>query len=360
MVFKSLQKEGSQHEQVIFCSHPETGLKAVIAIHSTSLGPALGGCRMYPYPTEEQALEDVLQLSSAMSWKASIAGLKLGGGKSVIIGDPEKHKSPELLWSFGTHIDSLNGRYIVAKDVGISAEDLQYIGDQSSYVLGRPVQRGGVGDPSHSTAQGVLYGMKEAVRRKLKKDSLQGVRVAVQGLGAVGFHLVELLSREKAELFVFDIKKDLIRETRARFPNVREVQNEQELFSLACDVFAPCAMGGVINDKSVEKLACAVIAGGANNQLSDISMGKKLTRKGILYIPDFVINSGGLVYISSYLTPRKSNEWIENKLREIPRSIAAVCDFSSAEGVDTAEMAISMAKEKIRRAEMGRMEFTKF
>ena len=359
MVFQNLQKEGSSHEQVIFCSHPETGLKAIVAIHSARLGPALGGCRMYPYATEEEALKDVLQLSSAMSWKAAIAGLKLGGGKSVIIGDPEKHKTPELLWSFGTHIDSLNGRYIVAKDVGISAEDLQYIGDQSSYVLGRPVQRGGVGDPSRSTAQGVLYGIKEAVQKKLKKDSLKGVRVAVQGLGAVGFRLVELLSEEQAEVFVFDIKQEIVQKTLARFPKTRAIK-EEEALSLPCDVFAPCAMGGVINPHTIQKLNCSIIAGGANNQLSDVSMGKQLFDKGILYIPDFVINSGGLIYISSYLTPRKSNEWIENKIKEIPRSIAAVCDFSSSEGVDTAQMAISIAKEKIKRAEMGRMELTKF
>lgn len=360
MVFKSLQKENSNHEQVIFCSHPETGLKAIVAIHSTSLGPALGGCRMYPYATEEEALKDVLQLSSAMSWKAAIAGLKLGGGKSVIIGDPEKHKNPELLWSFGTHIDSLNGRYIVAKDVGISAEDLQYIGDQSSYVLGRPVQRGGVGDPSRSTAKGVLYGIQKAILKKLKKDSLKGVRVVVQGLGAVGSHLVELLVKEQAEIFVFDIKPKDIQKTCTQFPEVQAINDEEEMFSLPCDVFAPCAMGGVINPHTVQKLNCSIIAGGANNQLSDISMGKKLFDKNILYIPDFVINSGGLIYISSYLTPRKSNEWIENKLKEIPRSIAAVCEFSSSEGVDTAQMAISIAKEKIRRAEMGRMELTKF
>ena len=203
MVFKALDRQDQAHEQVVFCSNPETGLKAIVAIHSTCLGPALGGCRMYPYQTEDQALEDVLRLSEAMSYKAAMAGLKLGGGKSVIIADPDKHKKPELLWSFGTHIESFNGRYIVAKDMGITTEDLQYIGDQSSYVVGRPVQRGGVGDPSRSTAIGVYYGIKEAVQWKLKKDSLKGIKVIVQGLGAVGFNLVELLITGSGGAFCF-------------------------------------------------------------------------------------------------------------------------------------------------------------
>ncbi|MDE0092663.1 MAG: hypothetical protein OXN83_05220, partial [Oligoflexia bacterium] len=193
MVFQALGKREQAHEQVIFCSHSETGLKGIIAIHSTALGPALGGCRMRPYKTEEQALEDVLRLSEAMSYKAALAGLQLGGGKSVIIADPEKEKVPELLWSFGVHIESLKGRYIVAKDMGITMEDLQYIGDQTSYVVGRPVQRGGVGDPSRSTATGVYHGIKSAVKWKLKKDSLKGLRIVIQGLGAVGSNLLEFL-----------------------------------------------------------------------------------------------------------------------------------------------------------------------
>ena len=186
MIFKVLEKKDRAHEQIVFCSNHETGLKAIIAIHSTKLGPALGGCRMYPYETEEQALEDVLRLSEAMSYKAAMADLRLGGGKSVIISDPEKHKTPELLWSFGIHIESFNGRYIVAKDMGITTEDLQYIGDQSSYVVGRPLKRGGVGDPSRSTAQGVYYGIKEAVKRKLKKRFFKRIKNCCSGCGCCG------------------------------------------------------------------------------------------------------------------------------------------------------------------------------
>ena len=348
MVFKVLEKKDQTHEQVVFCSNSETGLKAIIAIHSTSLGPALGGCRMYPYETEEQALEDVLRLSEAMSYKAAMADLKLGGGKSVIIGE-EKHKTPELLWSFGIHIESFHGRYIVAKDMGITTEDLQYIGDQSSYVVGRPVQRGGVGDPSRSTAKGVYYGIKEAVKKKLKKDSLKGLRVIVQGIGAVGMNLVEMLLRDQAELFIYDAKTSVLEKAQSVFPSVKIISRE-EIFNTPCEVFAPCAMGAVLNEKSVEKLNCPIIAGGANNQLSSLSIGKKLFEKGILYIPDFIVNSGGLIYVSSYLTPKKSNEWIEKKIQEIPSTIRKVCEFSSEEGIDPTQMALNLAKDKIKRA----------
>ena len=349
MVFEALNRQDQAHEQVVFCSNFETGLKAIIAIHSSSLGPALGGCRMFPYKEEDQALEDVLSLSEAMSYKAAMAGLRFGGGKSVIIADPEKHKTPELLWSFGVHIESLNGRYIVAKDMGITTEDLQYMGDQSSYVVGRPVERGGVGDPSRSTAKGVYYGIKEVIQWKLKKDSLKGVRIVVQGLGAVGSNLVEFLVQDQAEVFVFDIKKNPLEKVKFKFPSVKII-SEEEVFTTPCEVFAPCSIGGVINEESVQKLNCSIVAGGANNQLSSLLMGKKLVEKGILYIPDFVINSGGLIYISSYISPKKSNEWIENKIMRIPDVIRKVCEFASSEGVDTAHMALDLAKEKIKRS----------
>ncbi|MCZ0932426.1 MAG: hypothetical protein OXJ52_04660 [Oligoflexia bacterium] len=349
MVFKALSLRDQAHEQVVFCSNSETGLKGVIAIHSTALGPALGGCRMRPYQTEEQALEDVLRLSEAMSYKAALAGLQLGGGKSVIIADPEKDKKPELLWSFGLHIESLKGRYIVAKDMGINTEDLQYIGDQTSYVVGRPVKRGGVGDPSRSTAKGVYYGIKTAVQWKLKRDSLKGLRVILQGLGAVGSNLLELLNQEEMEIFVHDIKSSVLEKAKTQFPKIKIISKE-EVFTTECDVFSPCSVGAVINEESVKTLKCSIVAGGANNQLSHPSIGKKLLDKRILYIPDFIINSGGLIYVSSYLSPKKSNEWIENKLKGISQTIRKLCDLSQAENVDTAEMALMLAKDKIKRS----------
>ena len=351
MVFKALGKRDQAHEQVLFCSNSNTGLKAIIAIHSTNLGPALGGCRMRAYPTEDQALEDVLRLSEAMSYKAAMAGLQLGGGKSIIIADPEKDKTPELLWSFGMHIGSLKGRYIVAKDMGITTTDLQYIGDHSSYVVGRPVQRGGVGDPSRSTAQGVYYGIKKAVQWKLKKDSLKGLKIVVHGLGAVGSNLVELLVQDKAEVFIYDIKPEITQKIKTTFPQIQELLKEN-IFTTPCDVFSPCSVGAVINEKSIKQLNCSIIAGGANNQLSSVSIGKSLKEKGILYIPDFIINSGGLIYVASYLSPKKSNEWIENKLKGITQAIGKVCELSQAEGLDTALMAINLAKEKIKRSQI--------
>ena len=348
MIFKALDRRDCTHEQVIFCSDRKTGLKAIIAIHSTYLGPALGGCRMFPYETEEQALEDVLRLSEAMSYKAVMAGLKAGGGKSVIIGDPEKDKTPELLESFGWHIESLKGRYITAKDMGITAKDLQYIGNQSSRVLGRPLKKGGVGDPSRWTAKGVYYGIKEAVQWKLKKDSLKGVRVVVQGLGAVGYHLLEFLIQDQAELFVFDIKKQALDRIRSQFSSVKVI-SEDKVYSTPCEVFAPCSIGSVINEESVGRLNCSIIAGGANNQLSSPLIAKKLLEKDILYIPDFIINSGGLIYIYSHLDPQLSEQWIEDKIKEISQTIKQICELSSAEGTDTAQTALKLAREKMKK-----------
>lgn len=349
MVFKALDKREPAHERVVFCSDQQTGLKAIIAIHNTLLGPALGGCRMYPYPTEKQALEDVLKLSEAMSYKAAMAGLSFGGGKSVIIADPDKHKSPELLRTFGKHIESLKGQYIVAKDMGITKEDLIHIGEKSSYVLGRPVKRGGVGDPSHSTAKGVYYGIKEAVHWKLKKRSLKGIRVVVQGLGAVGRNLVEFLSEDQADIFVFDIKKSCIEEAQAKFPKVKTLSKE-DVYQFPCEVFSPCSVGAVINKKSVKELNCLIIAGGANNQLSSLSMGKELMEKDILYIPDFVINSGGLIYVSSYIQPKKSMEWVENKIEEIPQTIKNILKSCREESVEPFQMALNIAKAKIKKS----------
>lgn len=351
MIFKALEKRDQSHEKVVFCYDHTTQLKAIIAIHSTTLGPALGGCRMHPYLSEEEALEDALRLSEAMSYKAAMAGLQLGGGKSVIIGDPKRDKNPEALWCFGHHLESLNGQYIVAKDMGINTEDLQYIGDQTSYVVGRPVERGGVGDPSYSTAKGIYYGIKTVVEWKLKKDSLKGLRVIVQGLGAVGSGLVDLLAKEEAQILVFDLNESSMAETKKKYPSVQLI-TEEEVFSKECEVFAPCAMGSIINDKSLETLQCSIIAGGANNQLSDSSIDQKLRAKNIFYVPDFVINSGGLIYVSSYMSPKKSNEWIENKIRGIGVTIRKLCEVSEAEGVTALEMSLKLAKEKIQRGQI--------
>ena len=349
MVFRALEKEDQPHEQVIFCADRETGLKGIIAIHSAVLGPALGGCRMYPYKTEKTALKDALRLSRAMSYKAALAGLDSGGGKSVIIGDPDRDKSPALLRAFARHVEALKGRYIASKDMGISVEDLQCMAGETSYILGRPRQEGGAGDPSPSTAAGVYYGMRAAVKWKLKKDSLKGLKIAVQGAGAVGKRLIELLVQDGAEVLASDVRESALEQLKKRLPSVRIIPPEESV-SAACDIFAPCALGGVINRAALPVLGCSIIAGGANNQLSSPSIGRELAERGILYIPDFVINSGGLIYVYSCRKPGKSLEWVDQKIRKIPQIIIEICDLAKKEGVSTTETALNLAKRKIAEA----------
>ena len=303
---------------------------------------------MHPYKTEETALKDVINLSRAMSYKAALAGLDVGGGKSVIIGDPDKDKTPEMFRSFGIHVNSLGGRYIAAKDMGIQDKDLQFLGEKTSYVLGRPKEKGGSGDPSFCTARGIYEGMKTAVKWKLKKDSLQGLKIIVQGTGSVGRELVKHLVREKAEVLVSDIRSSVLNIVKKKFPSVKIISQE-EIFSTPCDVFSPCALGSIINKSTVKNLDCSIIAGGANNQLSSPAMGQKLFDRGILYVPDFVINSGGLIFVYSYLHPKKSSDWLEQKIQEIPASILKICKNSKKNHTSTTETALQLAQEIIHK-----------
>jgi len=352
MVFEILDKKNKSHEQVVFCLDRKVNLKAIISIHSTSLGPALGGCRMFPYETENQALEDVLRLSEAMSHKAAVAGLPLGGGKSVIIGDPDKDKTTEMLKSFGRYIESLKGKYVVSKDMGITTTDLQCVAKECNYVMGRPLRQGGIGDPSRWTAQGVFYGIQKVVKWKLKKDSLKGLRVLIQGLGAVGYNLLEFLYKEGVEIFAFDIKQEILNDVKSKFPKVHVI-SKNEVFSTACDIFAPCSISFVINKENLEKLQCSIVAGGANNQLHSSAMDNKLMEKGILYVPDFVINGGGLIYASSCISPKKSEDWVNKKIKDIPKTIQSICERSASENVGTAEIAVQIAKERIEHSRIG-------
>ena len=345
MIFKTLNKKG-QHEQIVFCYDAHSGLKGIIAIHNTHLGPSLGGCRMWPYQTEEEALEDVLSLSQAMSYKSAITGLNLGGGKSVIIGDPDKDKTPELFHQFGRFIQSLNGRYIVAKDVGIKEEDLHCIGEKTDYVVGLPKTKGGAGDPSYYTALGVYYGIQEAVKWKLKKESLKGIKVAIQGAGAVGYSLVELLVKEGAEITLSDIKEEKVNKIQSQFPSVRSVSPEN-IFSVPCDVFAPCALGGQVSEKNLKNFTGQIIAGAANNQLASEDTSSFLINKNILYIPDFIINSGGLIYVYANLKSQ-SDEWIKNKIKGINTTILKVFDESSKNKISVEKVALEMAKKRIK------------
>ena len=347
MLFQLLEKQG-QHEQVIFCNDKKRGLKAIIAIHNTNLGPALGGCRMHDYKSEEEAIKDVLNLSRAMSYKASVAGVALGGGKSVIIGNPDKDKSKELFQAFGSYVESLKGRYIVAKDAGMTVDDLQEMSLYSQYVIGRPKSEGGVGDPSSFTALGVFYGMKEAVRWKLKKESLENLKVVVQGAGSVGRYLIDLLVKEGARVFVSDIKATVLDKIKATYPSVSTLKQNQ-IFSESCDIFSPCALGGVMNEESLKKLNCSIIAGGANNVLENVSVAKKIQEKGILYVPDFVLNSGGLIYVFAGLAPKKSKEWVESKIKDIGSVLLEIFKISEKKKKTTVDCAIEVAQERIRQ-----------
>ncbi|HMN70053.1 MAG TPA: Glu/Leu/Phe/Val dehydrogenase dimerization domain-containing protein [Bdellovibrionales bacterium] len=344
LTFELLEKHG-EHEQVVYCHDKDCGLKAIIAVHNTTLGPALGGTRMWPYKSEEDALVDVLRLSKGMTYKASAAGLNLGGGKAVIIGDPKKDKTEALFRTFGAYVNSLNGKYITAEDVGTTVHDMAYVFMETPYVTGIPVSFGGSGDPSPFTAHGVLMGIKAAVKEKLKTDSLKDVRVAVQGLGNVGYHLVEYLAKEGAVVTVADIDKDKVKRTAEKF-GMNSVDPEAIVTS-ECDVFAPCALGAVINDQTISKLKCKIVAGGANNQLAEHRHGDALMELGILYAPDYVINAGGLMNVFVELEGYSRDRAFE-KTNQVYDSLMQVFKISRTEHMATHRAADRLAEQRIK------------
>ncbi len=290
--------ENYDHEQVLFCHDRTTGLKAIIAIHDTTLGPALGGTRMWPYASEAEALSDVLRLSRGMTYKSSLAGLDLGGGKAVIIGDARTQKTEAMFRRFGRFVDSLNGRYITAEDVGMSTTEMVNILKETKNVAGLPEEMGGSGDPSPVTAYGVYCGMKAAAKTAYGTDDLSGRKVSIQGAGNVGRGLVELLVKEGAKVFLTDIHDDKLAAIKAEFPAITLVQPEA-VYDLDVDIYSPCALGATVNDDTLKRLKCSVIAGAANNQLADEAVhGKAVMEKGILYAPDFLINAGGIINCS--------------------------------------------------------------
>lgn len=290
--------EFDNHEQVVFCHDKASGLKAIIAIHNTHRGPALGGCRMYPYASEAEALNDVLRLSRGMTYKSAIANLPLGGGKSVIIGDPRSEKTPELIRAMGQAVERLGGRYIVAEDSGTSVADMLLISEVTRHVSGiaEKCDADGncrSGDPSPITARGVFVGIQAAVRHQLGRESLEGVRVAIQGVGNVGYHLAKQLHAAGARLWVSDINHDAVQRMVDELGAVAVAR--EEIYDQAVDLFAPCAMGAILNDATISRLRASIVAGSANNQLAEKRHGKALMEKGILYAPDYVINAGGVI-----------------------------------------------------------------
>ncbi|HEV2092625.1 MAG TPA: Glu/Leu/Phe/Val dehydrogenase [Rubrobacter sp.] len=333
-----------RYEQLVFCHDKATGLRAIVAVHDTTLGPALGGCRMYPYASEDDAIVDVLRLARGMTYKAAASGLNLGGGKSVIIGDPHKDKSEALFRSFGRYIETLGGRYIVAEDVGTSTEDANFIRVETGHVVGVDVTRGGSGDPSPFTALGVLQGMRACVEEVFGEGSLEGRVVAVQGLGHVGYNLCRLLRGEGASLIVADVDRRAVERVVREFG--AKAVDPDEVLAIPCDVFAPCALGAVINDATIPGLRCRIVAGSANNVLAESRHGEALAERGILYAPDYVINAGGLINVADELegyNERRATKRVV-RIRDRIRSIIAI---SKRDGVATNVAADTLALERI-------------
>ncbi len=347
-VFEAMTGEGG-HEQVVFCRDDSSGLRAIIAIHDTTLGPALGGCRMWAYDSEEDALRDVLRLSRGMTYKASAAGLNLGGGKAVIIGDSKTDKSEELFRVFGRFVEALNGRYITAEDVGTSVHDMEYIFMETKYVTGVAPAHGGSGDPSPVTAFGVYKGMQATARAAFDTESFAGKRIAVQGLGNVGQNLVAHLVEEGAHVIVTDIAPDRCAEVQERFGKQHiEVVGVDEIYDVDCDIFSPNALGAVINDETIERLKCKVVCGGANNQLAQDRHGGELRERGILYAPDYVVNAGGLINV--YV---EMEGYVRERALRMAEGIYAnterVIKISRELGIPTYEAADRFAEERIEK-----------
>jgi leucine dehydrogenase len=334
------------HEQVLFCSDNELGLKAIIAIHNSTLGPALGGTRMWTYASDLDALQDVLRLSRGMTFKAAISGLNLGGGKAVILGDPRgKLKSEAYMRRFGMFVENLNGKYITAEDVGTNTRDMEYIKMSTDHVTGIPMSMGGSGDPSPVTAYGTYLGMKASMKQLTGSDSLAGKRVVVQGVGNVGYYLCELLKKDGAQIFVYDIFQDKIDAVVKDFGVT--VIGADEVYSYDADVFAPCALGAILNETTIPQLKVSIIAGGANNQLKDEAAdGNRLKERNILWAPDFLINAGGLCNVYTELEGY-SKERAYARCETIYDTTLRCYAHAADNNITTSKASIELAQQRI-------------
>jgi leucine dehydrogenase len=349
------QMAGMGHERVLFCSSPEVGLQAIIAVHSTVLGPGLGGVRMWPYASVDEALTDVLRLSRGMTYKAAAAGLDLGGGKAVIIGDPKKDKSEALLRTFGRYVESLGGLYITAEDVGTDMEDMEEILTETRWVTGVSPAQGGGGDPSPVTAFGVLQGIKAAAAWQLGGAPLAGRSVAIQGLGNVGFALAGYLAEEGARIFGCDLDAEVT--ARAHDEHGVEVVPASDIMEIECDILAPCALGAVLNERTIPRLRCKVVAGAANNQLADEQRdGAALEARGILYAPDFVVNAGGLINVYSELTGY-NRETAMRMARGLYQNTTRIFELAREHGIPSAAAAHLVADNRIAGIKAMRSRF---
>ncbi len=334
------------HELVVFGHDAASGLRAIIAIHSTALGPAAGGCRLWPYPTTTEAVADVLRLSRGMSYKNAMAGLPFGGGKAVIIGNSHRSKTPELFQAFGRLVDSLAGRYVTAEDVGTTPADMASVARATRYVAGlgaAPGQAGG--DPGPKTALGVHLGIKAAVKFRLGRTDLRGIRIAIQGLGGVGYHLCARLAAEGAELFVADVQPAAVQRACEQF-EARAVAAE-EVLGLEVDVLSPCALGGVLNAQSIPRLRAGIVAGAANNQLAQDQDAAALQATGVLYAPDYVINAGGIISVSREYHGGASEAQVIADIQGIPARLTEIFERARRENRTTSAVADQMARERL-------------
>ncbi len=348
-IFQDLESNG--HEQVILCSSREFGLRAIIAIHDTTLGPALGGTRMWTYASDGDALQDALRLSRGMTYKAALAGLNLGGGKAVIIGDPRKDKTEILFRMYGRFIEGLGGRYITAEDVGTSVREMEWVRMETRYVTGIDKALGGSGDPSPVTALGVYYGMKACVKQLSGNDSLSGKSVVVQGAGNVGSYLCSHLATEGVKIYLTDIDPERLKAVAGR--TGAEMVAPEKIFDVRADIFAPCALGAIVNDETLPRLRVGIIAGGANNQLADEEKhGRILVEKGILYAPDYAINAGGLINVATELEGY-SQEQALARAEGIYGTILEIFAIAAADGVPSYEASRKLAEARI--ANIGRL-----
>ncbi|MCD9027676.1 leucine dehydrogenase [Luteimonas sp. BDR2-5] len=342
MIFEHLDTYG--HEQVVFCHNKDVGLKAIIAIHNTVLGPALGGTRMWPYASEQEALNDVLRLSRGMTYKNAVAGLNIGGGKAVIIGDPATDKSEGLFRAFGQFVESLGGRYITAEDVGIDVNDMEFVYRETQYVTGVHQVHGGSGDPSPFTAYGTLQGLLAALNRKFGNEEVGNYSYAVQGLGHVGMEFVKLLKERGAKIFVTDINK--ARVDRAVSEYGAEAVGLDEIYDVDADVYSPCALGGTVNEQTLPRLKAKIICGAANNQLATNAIGDEVEKRGLLYAPDYAVNAGGVMNVSLEIDGY-NRERAMRMMRTIYHNLTRIFEIAERDGIPTYRAADRLAEERI-------------
>ncbi|MDR6226038.1 Leu/Phe/Val dehydrogenase [Desmospora profundinema] len=344
-VFALMERDG--HEQVIFCRHKGSGLKGIIAIHDTTMGPALGGCRMVPYESTDAALKDVLRLSKGMTYKCGLADVDFGGGKAVLIGDPQKDKSPEMFRALGRFVGGLNGRFFTGTDMGTDPEDFVHAARESQSFVGLPVSHGGSGDTAIPTAYGVMQGYRATAEHLWGDSNLEGRTIAIQGVGKVGSRLVTQLLEEGAQVWIADTQEHRLEDWKRRFPDVG-VAAVDEIHRQPCDIFSPCAIGGVINDRTIDELRCQAVVGSANNQLGRADHGDDLHQRGILYAPDYLVNAGGLIQVADELHGYHHDRVME-KTRGIYEMLLKIYQLSRQEDLPTCRAADRLVLERLHQ-----------